>query len=185
MFLILFFQLVARPTIDLPFCLPEKNQLQVHLLIEILSTKLFEYDTIYVQYFIDLPSDWFCTDESQLQGVTQTCYAKGEEKIAHFSHLIDVTFNYNIENLNNTKIPKSPYIYLEVISKDSWNRYRTEGLTYKNLPLSKPGKYQYDLQCFRLIPDSISGQLRRFFIGDCSSYNDITWIGLPKNYEVV
>jgi Meckel syndrome type 1 protein len=168
---------------DGSFVLPPKNKLQVNLFFEILWAKQFEYDTIYVQYFIDLPSDWSCEDDSQLQGITQTCHTKGEESLAHFGHVFDVVLDYNIEELDKRGIPKSPYVYFEIISKDNWSRYRTEGLTYKNLPVAKPGNYRFELQCFRLIPESISGQLRRFFIGDCSSYSDITWIGLPKDYE--
>lgn len=166
------------------FVLPPVNKLQVNLFFEILWAKEFEYDTIYVQYFIDLPSDWSCVDQSQLQGVTQTCHIQSEDSLAHFGHVFDVILEYNIENLEGQKVPKCPYIYFEVISKDTWNRYRTEGLTYKNLPVSKPGNYNFNLQCFRLTPSNISGQLRRFFIGDCSNYSDITWIGVPKNYEV-
>ncbi|XP_063926830.1 tectonic-like complex member MKS1 [Zophobas morio] len=168
--------------LDSNFHLPPKNKLQIYLFFEILWAKEFEYDTVYVQYFIDLPPEWTCVDKKQLQGITQTCHTKGEDNVAHFGHVFDVTLDYNIEGLAK-KIPKSPYIYFEIISKDTWSRYRTEGLTYKNLPVAKPGNYRFELQCFRLIPDSISGQLRRFFVGDCSNYNDITWIGLPKDYD--
>ncbi|RZC41425.1 Meckel syndrome type 1 protein [Asbolus verrucosus] len=174
---------LRRQFIDTNFVLPPKNQLQVSLFFEILWAKQFEYDTIYVQYFIDLPPDWSCVDSSKLQGITQTCHTKNEEGLAHFGHVFDVVLEYNIEELGKLGIPKCPYIYFEIISKDSWSRYRTEGLTYKNLPVAKPGNYRFELQCFRLIPDSISGQLRRFFIGDCSNYSDITWIGVPKDYD--
>ncbi|EFA08377.1 Meckel syndrome type 1 protein-like Protein [Tribolium castaneum] len=167
----------------LSFKLPAKNKLAVHLFMELAWAQYFEYGPIYVQYFIDLPSDWSPTDQSQLQGVTQTCHVTGDEGLAHFGHVFDVTLEYNIEDLGKRGIPKCPYIYFEVISKDTWSRYRTEGLTYKALPVAKPGNYRFNLQCFRLIPDRISGQLRRFFIGDCSSYGDLTWVGLPKHYD--
>lgn len=38
-------------------------------------------------------------------------------------------------------IIKMPKIMFEVASYDSWNRYRTEGYTWTQLPL-KPGKQQ-------------------------------------------
>lgn len=79
--------------------------------------------------------------------------------------------------------PDFPYIYFEVVSRGSWDRYRCEGLTYHCLPIAKPGSYKYSLPCFRL-SDGVKGELRRFFIGDCSNYNDITWVGLPKSIEV-
>lgn len=78
----------------------------------------------------------------------------------------------------------SPYIYFEVVSKDTWSRYRTEGLTYKALPILQPGVHVYDLQCLRVTTGKPSGELRRFFIGDCSSYNDITWTGIPRDLQV-
>ncbi|XP_044260603.1 Meckel syndrome type 1 protein [Tribolium madens] len=167
----------------LNFKLPDKNKLAVHLFMEVLWARYFEYGPIYVQYFIDLPSDWSVSDQSQLQGITQTCHVSGDEGLAHFGHVFEVMLEYNIEDLAKKGIPNCPYIYFEVISKDTWSRYRTEGLTYKALPVAKPGNYQFNLQCFRLIPHGISGQLRRFFIGDCSSYGDLTWVGLPKYYD--
>lgn len=131
-----------------------------------------------------MPDNWKCEDNTQLQGMTQTCHIKQSIDLGHFGHVFDITLDLNVEDLDKNKIPMCPYIYFEVISKDNWNRYRTEGLTYKNLPIAKPGLYHFELQCFRLLPENISGQLRRFFIGDCSNYKNITGIGLPKNDDV-
>lgn len=78
----------------------------------------------------------------------------------------------------------APFVYFEVISKDTWDRYRTEGLSYRALPVSKPGIYEFNLQCIRIVSNNPVENMRRFFIGDCSNYNDISWIGIPKDYEV-
>ncbi|KAJ8953635.1 hypothetical protein NQ314_007242, partial [Rhamnusium bicolor] len=160
--------------------IPETIALKEKELIKkILSARNFEYSDVYVQYFIDLPEDWTCANLESLKGVTQTCHGVNEEGLVHFGHCFEITLEYDIENLQEG-IPKTPYIYFEVISKASWDRYRTEGLTYKNLPISNPGCHVYNLSCFRFNTQGPSGNLRRFFIGDCANYNDITWLGVPK-----
>ncbi|KAJ8980389.1 hypothetical protein NQ317_009383 [Molorchus minor] len=154
------------------FHLPPKNKLFVYVFFEILSAKNFEYPDVYIQYYIDLPPYWTCEDLNSLRGITQTCHGVNDENLVYFGHCFDVVLEYDIQKLQENAIPKSPYIYFEVISKSSWNRYRTEGLTYKNLPI-----------VFGLLQNGPSGNLRRFFIGDCSNYKDITWIGIPKEHE--
>lgn len=165
------------------FDLPQKNILQVHLFVEILCAKNFEYDNIYVQYFIDLPNPWKCKTPQNLKGYTHASVTKGTESLAHFGFPFDICLEYNLQNLREKAIPRPPYIYFEVISKDTWNRFRTEGLTYKSLPISQPGIYEYDLPCFRICPKNPLLKMKRFFIGDYASYNDLSWVGLPKDYE--
>lgn len=75
--------------------------------------------------------------------------------------------------------PKNPCIYFQIISKSSWERYRTEGIAYQYLPISRPNCYLYDLSCYRFDPGECSGKLRRYFIGDAYNYRDVRWVGLP------
>lgn len=126
--------------------------------------------------------DWYILD-IVLPFNSSTMYRSSSAKV-HSNVIFTKRFNFNFP-FSILGIPESPYIYFEVISKDYWDRYRTEGLTYKNIPVSAPGSYFYNLCCFRLRPQSLSSNLKRFFIGDCSNFNDITWIGLPKDFKVI
>ncbi|KAJ8956381.1 hypothetical protein NQ318_015119 [Aromia moschata] len=173
---------LRRQVVGDHFQLPPKNKLYVYLFFEILSAKNFEYSDVYVQYTIDLPEHWSCQNGEALRGRTQTCHGIAEDGLVHFGYCFDVVLEYDIQSLQETGIPKTPYIYFEIISKTTWDRYRTEGLTYRNLPVSKPGCYLHTLSCFRYL-NGTQGNLRRFFIGDCSNYKDVRWIGLPNEYE--
>ncbi|KAL3271048.1 hypothetical protein HHI36_021548 [Cryptolaemus montrouzieri] len=164
------------------FDLPAKNKLEVHIFFEIVSGSHFEYDDIYVRYFIDLPDKWTCKTPFLLNGMTQTCHGKNEDNVVYFGHIFDLILEYDIQDFFQEGLPKLPYIYFEIASRGSWDRHRCEGLTYHSLPVGKPGVYEFVLPSYRLTTGT-TGELRRFFIGDCSNYNDITWVGIPKAAE--
>ncbi|CAH1113992.1 unnamed protein product [Psylliodes chrysocephalus] len=161
------------------FFLPPKNKLFVYLFFDILSAKGFEYDNLFMQYFIDLPAHWTCENPETLSGVTSMCHSKGEDGIVYYGHNFDVVLEYDIQSLQDTTTPKNPCIYFQIISKSSWERYRTEGIAYQYLPISRPNCYLYDLSCYRFDPGECSGKLRRYFIGDAYNYRDVRWVGLP------
>lgn len=73
-----------------------------------------------------------------------------------------------------------PRIYFELISKNNWDRFRIEGTTCGLVPIYRPGKYEMKLNCLRIKPKSLTENLKRYFIGDYMSCNDITWYGLPS-----
>lgn len=164
------------------FEFPAKNKLVVYVFLEITRGFDFEYDDIFVEYFVDLPEKWSCKDVESLKGVTQISGTKKGENAVYFGHHIDLVLEYDIQDFHDSGIPKYPHVYFEVISKDSWDRFRCEGLTYYCLPITKAGLYEKELHCFRL-SEGRTDELRRFFIGDCSNYEDITWIGVPSNHE--
>lgn len=149
----------------------------IHLFCEIGTAANFENSNIYVRYFIDLPKNFTCQDPTSLTGTTQT--SKGPI-LHHFGH----NFQVALQQDDTSEQFESPYIYFEVVSKDSWSRFRTEGLAFQCLPVFKAGYSEYRLNCLRICPGGVSGELRRFFIGDFACYNDITWVGLPKDHEV-
>lgn len=148
----------------------------VHLFFEIAKASNFENDNIYIRYLIDLPEDFLCEDTTTLTGTTQTSRTSPN----HFGFCFEVVLQVEKDDF----VQRLPYIYFEVISKDTWSRFRTEGLAYQCLPVFKSGYCEFQLSCVRICPEGTSGELRRFFIGDCGCYNDITWVGLPKDYEV-
>ena len=51
---------------------PQDNELHVFCFSEIVSARQFEYDSLYVQYVLDLPNGWFSLEEN-LMGTTQSC----------------------------------------------------------------------------------------------------------------
>ncbi|XP_076256521.1 Meckel syndrome, type 1 isoform X1 [Rhynchophorus ferrugineus] len=166
-----------------PFRVPSKNKLLVFVFLEILSGKKFEYPHVYVQYFVDLPDRWFCAESDVLSGRTQICKAINNDGLLHFGHCVEIPLEYNFMSVHGTDCIKCPYIYFEILSKDSWDRYRTEGLTYKALPICTSGSFTYNLNCFRFTSKGPISEMRRYFLGDCQNYNDVTWIGLPTDYE--
>lgn len=149
----------------------------IHLFFEIATAGIFENDAIFVRYHIDLSANLSCADVSSLTGTTQTSKNAG---LHHFSHNFEVMLQYDETN----ECFESPYVHFEIVSKDSWSRFRTEGLAYQCLPVFTPGYSEFRLNCVRIAPEGVRGELRRFFIGDCAAYNDICWVGLPKNFEV-
>lgn len=143
-------------------------------------------------------------DQSTLKGRTQCCHIKNDREIAYFGFPFETILIYDIEKIKEAgnmfksyniyiylqllfEISETftvPHIYFEIISKDSWDRYRNEGISYKNLPISQPGSYLFELHCLRVLPQNLSGNLKRFFIGDYKCYDDITWIARPKDHDV-
>lgn len=159
---------------------PLANTIVIHLFFELSSARNFENPNIYIRYLIDLPENFTCEDQSVLTGTTQT----SKNSPHHFGFCFDVTLQIK-ENFDDFQThQRLPYIYFEVISKDTWSRFRTEGLAYQCLPVFKAGYWEFQLNCVRICPRGIIGELRRFFIGDCGSCADISWIGLPIHHEV-
>ncbi|CAG9770212.1 unnamed protein product [Ceutorhynchus assimilis] len=167
-----------------PFTIPPINKLYLFVFLEICSGKYFEHPEIYVQYSIDLPEAWSSPKADILNGRTNICTAKDEKGLVHFGFCLETFLEYNLGNLKEEEIPKSPTIYFEIMSKDSWDRYRTEGLCYLNLPISRSGTLKYDLNCFRFTTKSPAGEMKRFFIGDYQNYGDVRWIGGLDNHII-
>ncbi|GBP39096.1 Meckel syndrome type 1 protein homolog [Eumeta japonica] len=73
---------------------------------------------------------------------------------------------------------------MEVISRDWWERHRTEG--YAHLPLRlKPGQYTEDLGCVRPEEkDKVFADSRRYFIGGCNLLDDLEFLAKPQGTEL-
>ncbi|KAK5638627.1 hypothetical protein RI129_012922 [Pyrocoelia pectoralis] len=165
------------------FEIPPKNKLSVYLFLEILSARNFECNTVYVQYFIDLPPHWNCKNSATLKGCTQTSSWLNNERVAYFGLPLEICLEYDFQEIREGEILKPPSIYFEVVSKDSWDRFRSEGLAYIILPVTQAGVYNYELRCLRICPDGITGNLRRCFIGDFSNYENIIWASISGANE--
>ncbi|KAL1502526.1 hypothetical protein ABEB36_007658 [Hypothenemus hampei] len=174
---------VMNSLITETFRLPPKNKLFVFVFLEISAAKLFDYPDLFVEYSIHLPEGWSNCGEEALSGRTQLCRSSNNGGLVHFGHCVECFFEYNFINLENTEYSNKPYIYFEVLSKDSWDRYRTEGLCYTSLPISHSGMFHYNLKCFRFTTENPISEMRRFFIGDCHNYLDVSWVGVPDNLK--
>jgi len=53
--------------------MPKRNELFVYSFCEIVSTRDFEYDSLYVTYTLDLPYGWQTDDVENLTRVTHRC----------------------------------------------------------------------------------------------------------------
>uniref|UniRef100_A0A8C2ZST9 MKS transition zone complex subunit 1 n=1 Tax=Cyclopterus lumpus TaxID=8103 RepID=A0A8C2ZST9_CYCLU len=107
---------------------------------EIVSAKGFEYDNLYIHFFMELPNNWSSLPFQSLSGVTQTCRTKtlGKESVAFFSYPFSFEAFYMSEKESEESIPQWPVIYFKVLSLDSWQRFRTEGYGYLLFP-AMPG----------------------------------------------
>ena len=137
--------------------------MKVHVFGEVLSAKNFDYDDLHVYYQLELPRsnqlaykssisaqilyqalstclDWHIDPSAPISGFTQTSRTKveGNDEIAYFAHPFEFDLYYkNDENIaeHTDLMPQMPRLLFEVASYDSWNRYRTEGYAWTQLPV--------------------------------------------------
>ncbi|XP_066149120.1 tectonic-like complex member MKS1 isoform X2 [Euwallacea fornicatus] len=171
------------PNLDSTFELPPKNKFYIFVFMEICSGRRFEYPDVYVEYSFHLPEGWSTSTEERLKGRTNFCRANHDNGLVHFGHCMEISLEYNVMDLERTEYTKSASIYFEVISKDSWDRYRTEGLCYVNLPISQSGTFKYNLRCLRFTGAGPVNEMMRFFIGDCRNYTNVDCIGIPNSHQ--
>ncbi|PFX22109.1 Meckel syndrome type 1 protein [Stylophora pistillata] len=159
--------------------MPEPGVLRMNIFGEIVSAKGFDYDGLYVHFFLDLPEKWRPTDDPVLSGVTQTCMTKleGEDYVAHFSFPFDFSLIYQ-EDDDCDDFICWPTLFVEVLSLDSWERFRTEGYAYITIP-NKAGSYCMEVNTWRPIGNGTGPEMRRFFIGGSPELEDPTYPQKP------
>nr|XP_054749284.1 tectonic-like complex member MKS1 isoform X1 [Lytechinus pictus] len=163
------------------------STLRLCILGEIVSAKNFEYDGLYVHYFVELPRHWEANRAQMLSGVTQTCYTKeiDREYTSYFSHPFDMEVYYQMKDFteeDQDTLPKWPQLFLEVLSLDSWQRYRTEGYGCITLP-PNPGTYSFDVNMWRPLGRSSYDEMRRFFIGGSPELEDPSYVSVPLTHD--
>jgi len=160
--------------------MPEPGILRMNIFGEIVSAKGFEYDGLHVHFFLDLPPKWRPTDDPVLSGVTQTCVTKleGEDYVAHFSYPFDFSLVYQEDEDSTDDFIHWPTLFIEVLSLDSWERFRTEGYTYLTIP-SKAGSYTLEVDTWRPIGNGPVPEMRRFFVGGSPELEDPMYPQIP------
>ncbi|KAM9257457.1 LOW QUALITY PROTEIN: tectonic-like complex member MKS1 [Cariama cristata] len=148
---------------------------------EIVSAQGYEYDNLYVHFFVELPNQWSSPTFQQLSGVTQTCATKtiGWDNVAYFCYLTLEMFNQGDESEDS--LPQWPVLYFG-LSLDFWQRYRVEGYGSLVLPAS-PGLHMLTIPTWRPVELGTVAELRRFFIGGSPELEDITYVRIPSTFK--
>ncbi|XP_075240651.1 tectonic-like complex member MKS1 [Convolutriloba macropyga] len=173
------------------FELPQPGVLRVNCFGEIVSAQNFEYDGLYIQYYLDIPTCWWADPNScQITGVTQRCNIRvapnGKDEVCNFGFPFEFELFFRKEAEDDDDSSSEwPTLFIEVLSIDQWLRFRTEGYGWIKLPAA-PGIYETEVSCWRPLGNgSISTQLRRFFVGGSPELEDIAYAAKPTTHEGV
>ncbi|XP_026183484.1 tectonic-like complex member MKS1 isoform X1 [Mastacembelus armatus] len=149
---------------------------------EIVSAKGFEYDNLYIHFFMELPNNWSSLSSQSLSGVTQICQTKtlGKENVAFFSYPFSFEAFYMCEK--ESEVPQWPVLYFKVLSVDFWQRYRTEGYGYLLFP-AIPGKHIVTCHTWRPLQTGTVSALKRFFIGGSPELEDQSYVRIPGTFK--
>ncbi|NXU61352.1 MKS1 protein, partial [Horornis vulcanius] len=82
------------------FEMPLPGTLRLFMNGEIVSAQGYEYDNLYVHFFLELPNQWSSSPFQQLSGVTQICATKtvGWDNVAYFCYPFTVDMFYTQED---------------------------------------------------------------------------------------
>lgn len=152
---------------------------------EVVSAQGFEYDNLYIHFFVELPpTNWSSPSFLQLSGVTQTCATKslGMDKVAYFSYPFTFEAFFLHEDESADALPEWPVLYCKVLSLDFWQRYRVEGYGAVVLPAT-PGSHTLTISTWRPMELGLVAELRRFFIGGSLELEDPSYVRIPGTFK--
>ncbi|XP_022542136.2 Meckel syndrome type 1 protein isoform X2 [Astyanax mexicanus] len=166
------------------FEMPPPGILRLMVNGEIVSAQGYEYDNLYVNFFLELPNSWSSVPFQSLSGVTQTCRTctLGKDNVAFFSYPFSFESFFRKEDESEDSLPKWPVLYFKVLSLDFWQRYRTEGYGYLVVP-SSPGYHRVTCHTWRPLQTGTVAELRRFFIGGAPELEDISDVRIPGTFK--
>ncbi|KAG9281988.1 Meckel syndrome type 1 protein-like [Astyanax mexicanus] len=166
------------------FEMPPPGILRLMVNGEIVSAQGYEYDNLYVNFFLELPNSWSSVPFQSLSGVTQTCRTRtlGKDNVAFFSYPFSFESFFRKEDESEDSLPKWPVLYFKVLSLDFWQRYRTEGYGYLVVP-SSPGYHRVTCHTWRPLQTGTVAELRRFFIGGAPELEDISDVRIPGTFK--
>uniref|UniRef100_A0A8B9BQ08 MKS transition zone complex subunit 1 n=1 Tax=Anser brachyrhynchus TaxID=132585 RepID=A0A8B9BQ08_9AVES len=162
----------------------EEREQRVFRDVRTVSAQGYEYDNLYVHFFLELPDHWSSPAFQQLSGVTQTCTTKtvGWDNVAYFCYPFTLEMFFSQENESEDCLPQWPVLYFEVLSLDFWQRYRVEGYGSLVLPAS-PGLHILTIPTWRPVELGTVAELRRFFIGGSPELEDMTYVRIPATFK--
>ncbi|OAF64634.1 hypothetical protein A3Q56_07656, partial [Intoshia linei] len=143
--------------------------------------KNFEYEDLYIEYFLEIPKDWKMNDTNQkVSGISQICKTKAIENGNFVDNIAYIQMPFNFDLLYNNCYEEDfsipwPNLYVKVSSYDDYNRYRIEGYSYTRIP-DKGGFYKRKLNCWRPLSNTNErfNKIKRFFVGGGLELNNIT-----------
>eukprot|EP00794_Sanderia_malayensis_P014192 gene14192-15672_t len=159
---------------------PRPGELIYYVFGEIVCAKNFEYNDLFVEFFIDLPENWKSFGKP-LQGTTQKC-SRNWGDVVNFSFPFELQLLHTSSEDGTDPFVSWPTLFLEVSSIDSWSRYRKEGYGYLTLPNSA-GCNMFEVPTWRPYGSDVSQQMRRFFTGGAPELQDNTYIKVPTEAE--
>ena len=77
-----------------------------------------------------------------------------------------------------------PTLFLEILSVDQLERFRTEGYGYITLP-NKAGTHDITVNTWRPTGNGLAPKMRPFFIGGSPELEDVTYVKQPAGSEDV
>ncbi|KAL7834455.1 hypothetical protein SRHO_G00287020 [Serrasalmus rhombeus] len=166
------------------FEMPPPGILRLLVNGEIVSAQGYEYDNLYVHFFLELPNSWSSVPFQSLSGVTQTCRTRtlGKDDVAFFSYPFSFESFFRKEDESEDSLPQWPVLYFKVLSLDFWQRYRTEGYGYLVIP-STPGYHRVTCHTWRPLQTGTVAELRRFFIGGAPELEDISDVRISGTFK--
>ncbi|XP_035288228.1 Meckel syndrome type 1 protein [Anguilla anguilla] len=166
------------------FEMPPPGILRLLVNGEIVSAKGYEYDDLYIHFFLELPNNWSNLPYQSLSGVTQTCRTRslGKENVAFFSYPFNFEAFFRKEDETEESLPQWPVLYFEVLSLDFWQRYRAEGYGYLVIPAT-PGCHTLTCSTWRPLQSGTVAELRRFFIGGAPELEDSSYARVPGTFK--
>ncbi|XP_057357300.1 tectonic-like complex member MKS1 isoform X4 [Manis pentadactyla] len=152
---------------------------------EVVSAQGYEYDNLYVHFFVELPTtNWSSPALQQLSGITQTCTTKslGMDKVAYFSYPFTFEASFLHDDESADALLEWPVLYCEVLSLDFWQRCRVEGYGAVVLPAT-PGAHTLTVSTWRPLELGTGAELRRFFIGGSLELEDLSYVRIPGTFK--
>lgn len=159
---------------------PAANEMIYYVFGEIVCASNFEYDDLFVEFFIDLPPNWQ-SNKPSLSETTQKC-SRDSNDIVNFSYPFELQLVYRCPEDGSEPFVPWPTLFLEVSSADSWQRYRKEGYGYLSLP-GNAGCHMFEVPTWRPFGNGINHQMRRFFTGGAPELQDSTFVKVPTEAQ--
>uniref|UniRef100_A0A8C9VX22 MKS transition zone complex subunit 1 n=1 Tax=Scleropages formosus TaxID=113540 RepID=A0A8C9VX22_SCLFO len=142
---------------------------------EVVSAKGYEYDDLYVHFFVELPDG-----KGPQRGVAHALFS--QDSVAFFCHPFSFEAFFRKEDETEESLPRWPVLYFEVLSLDLWQRYRTEGYGCLVIPAS-PGSHTLTCSTWRPLQGGTVAELRRFFIGGSPELEDMSYVRVPSTFK--
>ncbi|XP_065054700.1 tectonic-like complex member MKS1 [Rhopilema esculentum] len=159
---------------------PALDELIYYIFGEIVCAKNFECDDLFVELFVDLPPNWRSL-RKQTSWTTQRCSINSDDVI-HFSFPFELQLVFKYPEDDSEPFVTWPTLFFEVVSWDSWQRYRKEGYGYITLP-SSAGNHLVEAPTWRPCGNDTAQQMRRFFTGGAPELEDIEYVKIPPESE--